>query len=94
MKNYSLRNGTLLVNEIVNTVYDGKYIKAGIVLNQNKENVLVMAVRDETFESDEGNLEWDTVITLYAKDGVEPQRFEFTPQSNNSGISLFKMLAK
>lgn len=82
------------MNEIVNTVYDGKYIKAGIVLNQNKENVLVMAVRDETFESDEGNLEWDTVITLYAKDGVEPQRFEFTPQSNNSGISLFKMLAK
>lgn len=82
------------MDELVNTVYEGQYVKAGIIINQFKESVLVMAVRDETFESDEGNLEWDTVITLYAKDGVEPQRFEFTPQSNNSGISLFKMLAK
>lgn len=82
------------MNELIKNVYEGKYVKAGIVVNQHKESVLVIAVKDETFESDEGNLEWDTVITLYAKDGVEPQRFEFTPQANNSGFALFKMLAK
>ena len=82
------------MNEIIKNVYEGEYVKAGIVVNQHKENVLVIAIHDNTFETDEGNLEWDTVIALYAKDGVEPQRFEFTPQMNNSGIALFKMLAK
>lgn len=75
-------------------VYKGKYVQADIVINQHNQNVLVIAVDDKTFETDEGNLEWDTVIALYAKDGIEPQRFEFTPQMNNAGIALFKMLAK
>jgi hypothetical protein len=82
------------MDDLIKNVYEGKYVKAGVMVNQQKENVLVIATHDDTFETDEGNLEWDTVIALYAKDGVEPQRFEFTPQMNNSGIALFKMLAK
>lgn len=78
----------------MNNVYTGDYITASIVVNQHNENVLVIAMKDNTLETDEGNLEWDTVIALYAKDGVEPNRFEFTPQMNNSGVALFKMLAK
>lgn len=60
--------------------------------NDHNQEVLFVAVKEGTFESDQGNLEWDTVIALYAKDGKEPQRFEFTPLPNN--VSLFKMLAK
>jgi hypothetical protein len=82
------------MNDIIKNVYEGEYVKAGIVVNQHNENVLVIAMKDNTLETDEGNLEWDTVIALYAKDGVEPNRFEFTPQMNNSGVALFKMLAK
>jgi hypothetical protein len=80
------------MDDLIKEVYEGTYVKAAIMTNQHKEEVLVIAAKNDTLETDEGNVEWDTVIALYAKDGVEPQRFEFTPSAN--GYALFKMLAK
>lgn len=78
--------------EEIKDLYKGEYVRCTIMKNDHDQNVLFVAIKEGTFESDEGNLEWDTVIALYAKDGVEPQRFEFTPLPNN--VSLFTMLAK
>lgn len=77
---------------MIKTVYEGTWVKAGIGNSIDGYPVLLVATQPDTFESDEGNLEWDTVIALYSKDAREPNRFAFQPLAG--GISVFSMEAK
>jgi len=80
------------MENMIKTVYEGDWVKGGIGKSYDGQSVLLIACQPGTFESDEGNLEWDTVVALYSKDAREPNRFTFEPMVG--GISVFSMEAK